>query len=269
LRLAGVPGAADLLVEAPDDWPDWLIERHGRDPAPEVDFVDEDRASVALHPSGRLAIDRARAVASIEMTDPPGDGEVAHPYLAAIAAVAARWLGHIGLHAGGFLHDGRVWAVMGDSSSGKSSMLAWLAGAGHGVMADDLLVVAGGDVLAGPHCVDLRPDVAQALGRGSSIGTAGGRERWRVVTAPVPPTAPLAGFVTLDWGSATSAALVPSAQRLPLIADSLALALAPADPAAVLDLAALPMLALERPRSFEALPESGEALMQAIAGLSA
>ena len=46
----------------------------------------------------------------------------------------------------------------------KSTLLAWLALAGHDVLSDDLLVLADGAVAAGPRCLDLSADVGQRVG---------------------------------------------------------------------------------------------------------
>ena len=68
------------------------------------------------------------------------------------AAVFARWRGLETLHGGAFVDDrGGAWAVLGDRGAGKSSLLAALALAGHEVVADDLLVLDGGDCFAGPE----------------------------------------------------------------------------------------------------------------------
>jgi hypothetical protein len=209
-------------------------------------------------------VDRASASATIAMPAPPSDAVLAHPYLAPIAAIVARWLGHNAFHSGAVTVGDGAWAVLGGSGSGKSSLIASLHERGCGVMADDLLVVAGGRALAGPLCVDLRTDAARALGRGRSVGVAGGRERWRIDTGPAPAELPLSGFVTLAWADEVRAQPVPVADRLPRLFESLALAAAPPDPDALVDLATLPMLELERPRRYDALAESSGRLLDAL-----
>jgi hypothetical protein len=126
--------------------------------------------------------------------------ELVHPHLAPGAAVLARWLGRETLHAGAVLAGGGAWAMLGDRESGKSSTLDWLAAHGHPVLADDLLVLDGSDVLAGPRCIDLRADAAQRLGAGEPLGVVGTRERWRLRLGPLASSAPLRGWGILDWG---------------------------------------------------------------------
>ena len=226
--------------------------------------MGERSASVALWPAGRLDVDRSRALATIAMPAPPSDDALAHPYLAPIAAIVARWLRHSAFHSGAVTVEGGAWAVLGGSGSGKSSLIASLVELGSGVLADDLLVVAHGRALAGPSCVDLREDAARVLGRGAPLDVGGGRERWRVHAAPAPAELPLRGFVTLAWSEAVRVGPVPVAGRLPRLFESLALAAAPTDPDALVDLATLPMFALERPRRYEVLGEASARLLQAL-----
>ena len=264
LALAGLPDASDLLVDAPASWPRWRIERVVG-PGDGSDHLDDDSASAPLQPAGRLDVRRSDSSATLTLPDPPGDGTVAHPYLAPVAAIAAYWSGRLSLHAGAFMAGGGVWGVLGDRAAGKSSVLASLAAAGVPVLADDLLVVAGGSALAGPRCVDLRADAARALGAGESIGVTGGRERWRVQLAQVAAQAPLAGFVELGWDEDVRIAEVSGSDRLPLLLRSFALRAGRPDPSALLDLAAMPMLSLQRPRRWQAQRAAVDAL---IAGTS-
>jgi hypothetical protein len=268
LALTGLPDARDLLVDAPASWPRWRIERVVG-PGDGTDHLDGDSASAPLEPAGRLDVRRADASATLTLPEPPDDGAVAHPYLAPVAALAAYWGGRLSLHAGAYVGAEGVWGVLGDRAAGKSSVLASLAAAGAPVLADDLLVVADGAVLAGPRCVDLRADAARALGLGESIGVTGGRERWRVLLGPVAAQAPLAGFVDLTWGDEARVADVPASDRLPLLLRSFALRAGRPDPSALLDLAALPMLRLERPRRWEAHDAAVEALIAAAGGRGA
>ena len=266
LRLSDLAGAADVLVTAPESWAHWRISREvGGGEADREDFVGERSASVPLWPAGRLDVDRSRALATIAMPAPPSDTALAHPYLAPIAAIVARWLRHSAFHSGAVIVGDGAWAILGGSGSGKSSLIASLAELGSGVLADDLLVVARGRVLAGPLCVDLREDAARALGRGTPLDVGGGRERWRVPVAPAPAELPLRGFVTLAWSEAVRVRPVPVAGRLPRLFESLAMAAAPTNPDALVDLATLPMVALERPRRYETLRESSARLLDALA----
>ena len=132
------------------------------------------------------------------------DQALVHPYLAPAAAVIARWLGREPFHAGAFALDGGAWGVLGEREAGKSSLLAWLSLQGRSVVCDDMLVVAGDTVFAGPRSVDLRRETAVRLGAGEELGMIGARERWRVGLPPIEPEVPLAGWVFLEWGDEVS-----------------------------------------------------------------
>jgi hypothetical protein len=265
LRLADLPDARELLLPAPPHWAEWRIERVvGERPAEAA--IDGDTAAIPLHGSGSIAIDRARTTAMLTAPRPPGDAELVHPYLGAIGAVVARWLGHQSFHCGGALIEGGTWGILGDREQGKSTLLASLSSRGVGVMSDDLLVVRQERMAAaGPRCVDLRSDAAEALALGESIGVVGARERWRVKLEPVEPEAPLTGWVALGWGPDVAVRPVPPAERLPRLLSHATIVPEPVNPADLLDLAALPMLVLERPRGFDALPSACDALLEATA----
>ena len=126
----------------------------------------------------------------------------------------SRWLGREGFHGGGIVVDGGVWAVLGDKTAGKSTTLAWLARAGVGVVSDDVLIVDGETVLAGPRSIDLREEAAERLGTGELIGRVGARDRWRVTLAPIAAELPLRGWITLEWGEAVAVEPIRGAERL-------------------------------------------------------
>lgn len=266
LRVAGLDGAHDLLVPAPGHWLPWRFDRAtGAVPAAGARRIDEARARIDLDGAGALEVDRAAAVATLTAPDPPPERALVHPYLGAVAALVSRWGGSASFHCGALIADGRVWGVLGDRGRGKSTLLAWLGARGVGVLSDDLLVLRERTALAGPRCVDLREDAARATGLGEDIGVVGGRVRWRVRLGPVPAEAPLAGWVVLAWGESIGASLRPAAARLPALLENVTIVPAPPDPAALLGLAALPMIELVRPHDFKAMAGAGQALLEAIA----
>jgi hypothetical protein len=264
LRLTGMAGASELLLPAPETWSDWRIERLA-DARPGVGSIGDDRAVVSLSASGSLVIDRATATATIASPSPPDDRELVHPYLAAVAAVAARWDGNQSFHCGGLVTGDGAWGVLGGREQGKSTLLAALERRGASILSDDLLVIRDGTALAGPRCVDLRADAATALDAGERIGIVGARERWRVRLRPVVAEAPVRGWVVLRWGSGATVRPVPPAERLPLLLEHATIGPDAVDPGALLDLAALPMLAFERPRRFDAVAETSDMLLDSLA----
>jgi len=163
--------------------------------------------------------------------------------------------------------DGGAWGVLGDKGTGKSSILAWLALQGAGILCDDVLVVdSDGAVVVGPRCIDLRGDAAAWLGEGEALGMVGARERWRLRIGASVLSAPLRGWVTLAWDDRTELNLLPPLERLPLLAANLSLRVMPPNAAAMMDLMALPVWRLRRPRRFDAMGESAERLVAALAG---
>jgi hypothetical protein len=254
LRLQAPPELAALLVPAPDSWLDWRLElAHGDGSAEET--IDEARATAPLQPAGWAEVLRQDRLTRFLTPEPLNPAALAHPYLAFTAAVAARWTGRQTLHAGAVRAGDGGWGVIGVRGQGKSSTLAYLAGRGFGVVADDVLVIEGGAALAAPRCLDLRADAAEALGVGMPLGRIAGRERWRVRTAAVPAETPLRGFLVLEWGDRVEREPVSAAERLELIFASLTVHLPPPDPPALLDLAALPMWRVRRPRRLGSLSE--------------
>jgi hypothetical protein len=165
--------------------------------------------------------------------------------------------------------DDGVWGVLGANGGGKSTLLAGFAAAGYGVMTDDLLVAAEGAAFAGPRCVDLRTDAAEALAAGENIGIVGARERWRLRLEEVPAALPLRGWVALGWSNVVSVRTVAPAERLSLLIENAAIVSAQDDPLDLFELSSLPTLILERPRQFGALGKSVEAVVDAIASRTA
>jgi hypothetical protein len=267
-RLRGVEGARSLLVEAPPGWPGLeLVRRSASGPGPRGDRVASDRVELRLQTGGWVELERDPARAIFHLPAVPDDGALVHPYLAPVAAMAARWAGRDSFHAGAVIVDGGAWAIVGDKGSGKSSTLAQLALAGHDVLTDDMLVLDGGEALSGPRCVDLRAEPAARLGVGTPLGVIGQRERWRMpLERPGVPRVPLRGWVRLEWSDRTDVGSLRGAQRLAALEQHRAVRLPPPDPAALLALSALPVLELRRPRRWEALADAADRLLGAIAG---
>jgi hypothetical protein len=232
------------------------------------DFVSADHARLRLSGGGHVRIDRLGSSSTLVLPDRPADTEVVHPYLGLTAGVAARWRGWYCFHAGGVLIEDGVWGVLGHKGTGKSTLLAWLAGAdkGHRILCDDVLVLDdSGQALVGPRCIDLRDEAAAWLGTGEPIGLVGARNRWRLRLGPTVTRAPLRGWITLDWGEATEVISVPPRERLPLLVRNMTLRLWPPNPSALMGLATLPAWCLRRPRRLGSLEDSTERLIAALA----
>lgn len=263
----GLDDPRGLLGDAAADWPLLRIERSERAhsdgrPAGTVD-VDDARAEIWIGDGGRVEIDRDSLTVRFETAERIADRLVVHPYLGLPASIASNWLGRQSLHGGAFVHAGRAWALLGDKEAGKSSTLAWLLTRGLDVLTDDILVLEGGTLFAGPRCVDLRPEAAAILG-GEDVGMLGNRHRWRLNSGDGPAAVPLGGVVHLEWGDATRVEQLGAEERLTgLIRDSV-IRPGPADAAPLLDLAALPTLRFVRPRDLDTIDASGERLLAAL-----
>jgi hypothetical protein len=174
----------------------------------------------------------------------------------------AHWYGRESVHAGAFAIDGRVIGVVGQRESGKSSTLARLAVDGVEIVCDDMLVLEGRRVLAGPRSLDLREEPARRLGIGSSIGMAGARERWRVRLGGLADELELSGWVHLAWGDRVEAVPLAGADRIARLLVERGARLPSLDPAVLLDLASLPSWEVRRPRVWESLDETADCLRE-------
>ena len=267
LHLDGLAGARRLLSNAPDDWPVVRVEQRVGTADIDHDMVDDERAAFQLQANaGSVELDRATLTARFTMSKPTDDEAIVHPFFALSAAILSRWLGRDAFHAGAFVVDDGAWAILGKKGTGKSSTLGFLAVNGTTVVTDDVLVLEDGDVLAGPSCVDLRPDAAAFLGAGEDLGVVGARSRFRVVLPTAPPRVPLRGWVFPTWSDTLELVPVPVPHRLSLLAANLALKRAPIQPERFLDFAALPCWELRRPQHFAMLDESAALLLDRLRG---
>jgi hypothetical protein len=264
-HLEGVPDAGPLLIDVPDTWPRLTLERGAVAERPAVEDVTAQHARLWLVDGAHAALDRATSHALLHI--PPGvtDGALVHPYLAPVALIMSRWLGREGMHGGGIVVDGGVWAVLGHKTAGKSTTLAWMALSGLDVVSDDVMVVDDGVVLAGPRSIDLREEAATRLGVGEPLGRVGSRERWRLPLPPVAAELPLRGWITLEWGEEVAIERLSGAERLGALLPHRGVRLAPTTPQALLQLSALPHLRLVRPQKWNSLSDATSRLLDAIA----
>jgi hypothetical protein len=262
LRLTGIAQARRFLVPAKPGWPALRLQRRRRlAPDRSHDTVSETRADLRLQTGGEITIDRARAIAVFTTPKPLHSAALVHPFLAPVAAVMAHWLGRESFHAGAFVHADGAWAVIGEREAGKSTLLARLALGGIPILSDDMLVLENSIPLAGPRAIDLRPSAAKELGVGDPMGIVGARERWRLRLGPVPEAA-LRGWIFLTWGQRLQLREVGPRARIERLSAQRGLPVPARNPAALLDLAALPSWELTRPRSWRALARSVDILLE-------
>ena len=256
-----------LLLPVPPEWPliSVIQEVAEASPPPGLEIGDQ-HATVPLIGGGMAIVDRLPPQAVFRVLDQLTEDEIAHPYLGPIAALHAHWLGRQTFHGGALVVADRAWGVLGGRQAGKSSLLAEAERLGFPVLADDLLVLEGRNVFAGPRSLDLRQPAALHFGAGRPLGVVGQRERWRVDLAPVPLSVPLAGWIFLQWGPPPGTEPIAIRDRLVRLAVSRTVKVS-SDPAPLLRLAALPAVQLTGPKRWETLSPLFEGLLETIAGL--
>lgn len=267
LRLEGeeIESARSLLVVASDAWPELELKRHVGGPFPrELDRASESAARFHLESGGVIEIDLPSRVATITTPERVGIHELVHPYLAPIAAMFAFWLGRESFHAGAFCVDGEVWAVFGERGAGKSSTLGWLALNGVPIVCDDMLILDGPAVFAGPRSVDLRQGAAEMLDVGEPLGVVGARERWRLTVPRVDGDLRIRGTVFLTWGDEATTRRLPPAERISRLGFQRGVRIPSKDPEALLAVAALPSWEIGRPPGRESLASTGERLIELV-----
>lgn len=263
IRLSGLDAARPLLVPAAPDWPSFeLFNRVEPGPYSEAEHADDRHAELRLRTGGRIFIDRSPGRAEFVTPRPLGAEELVHPYLAPVAAIVAHWNDRESVHAGAFVVDGRVWGVVGERESGKSSTLARVALDGGAIVSDDLLILERTKVFAGPRAIDLRKEPATRLDVGKSIGIAGARERWRLRLGPVPEELELAGWIHLAWGERVQAEPLKGRDRIARLLSQRGARLPSLSPEVLLDLASIPSWEVRRPNAWETLAETADCLRE-------
>ncbi len=258
--MTGIGAGAEWLGTVPDHFPPLHLAYREAAAGVGATSVDDNRAVFALDDRRRLLVDRATACATYSGPRPPTAADTVHPLLTAAAAAVGRWSGYELFHAAAFVAEGRVWGLLGEKESGKSTVAAWLAEKGYPVLCDDMLAVKGRTAFAGPRCVDLRPEPARRLGIGEEVDTDGPRERWRVPLPPIDAELTLGGWLFLGWGEEIETVAVGARDLLGRLAASRTWRGLPTDPVTLLDLAALPAWELRRPRGWELFDRAGAAL---------
>lgn len=257
LSVRGLAGAAPWMQPQPPDAPTMhvRVRTGGGDDRPS--HVDDGSADVRLLGGGRLRARRGEAGVDYMLPAVPPDGDLLHPYLAPAAALWWRWSGREAVHGGAFEGRGGAVLVLGEKAAGKSTTLAWLANAGAGILTDDLAILDGRQVLAGPRSIDLR--TAARVPPGNTAVRSGARARVSLPRAPA--RVPLAGVAVLVWGPALDVTAVPVEQRWPVLAPQRMYPSLGADPVSLLDLVAAPMTRFTRPKDPATLAAVGQAML--------
>jgi hypothetical protein len=203
---------------------------------------------------GRVALFMDQQLAVFDLVADVPDDEMLHPWLVPTISQLAIRTGRLVLHGGVLATGGRAVAVLGDREAGKSTLMGWAsATAGHlSVLADDLVVIEGDVVHAGPRCVDLRPAAATVLPSVTTVESRDGSRR-RAFLPQCDPTAELAGFVLLDWAPDLSIMPVPVPLRLTTLIPHLSVGHGREGLDQALSLAHYPVWLLRRPKDISLL----------------
>jgi hypothetical protein len=261
IRIVGVAAGQTMLGDARPEWPHLRLVSEFANPRAVEESVTDRGAVLRLKTGGRLTLDRQAGVARYAVPRFLTDEELVHPFLAPAAAIVSHWAGRLSFHAGAFVSDGAVWALVGDREAGKSSTLAWLALNGHEVFADDVLVLDGAIAFAGPRAIDLREETSKRFGTGADIGVVGSRRRWRLTLPQIEGQMPFRGWMFLNWGDRLEPRRLRPADCLRGLIEGLALRRDASDPGALLELATLPAWELQRPRDWDLLEDGVECML--------
>jgi hypothetical protein len=255
------------MIEAPH----WPVVTLDVQEMPELDHEgpsswDDDGMQVTLPTGGRVEVVWPFDI-RLSLQTRPNPECIVQPHLTTAAASIALHHGRQPFHAGAFAIDGAAWAVLGAKEAGKSTTVALADQLGSVIITDDLLVIEDGMALAGPRCIDLRTEAAQALQVGEDLGVVGRRERWRIRVAACPPSVPMGGFIVPSWGTDEIRVLPPVVRLQSLCSNSALQGVTINDPEQYLRLASLPMVSWSRPRSWTTAIRSFDILCTEIAHL--
>lgn len=263
LAIDGLGGAEAWMQELPDASPRLRVEAaRAASPHARTSSLSETEADLRLVGGGRLRMRRADARALFSFPEIPPDEDLLHPYLAPAAALAQLWAGREALHGGAFATAGGAVVVLAEKDGGKSTTLAWLA-AEHRlpVLSDDLVVLTDAAVLPGPRCLDLRRSRSLDRFALGDVQVVRRSERLRLTLPSAPAEAPPIAVVVLLWGARTRLEAPAPPERLrELLPHRMYGHRLPGDPKTILQLAALPMLVVTRPRGRAGLRDAAVAV---------
>jgi hypothetical protein len=217
LEVIGLPDPEPLVAIQSGMWPPVHV-RVECATAASVPEIGDERAVLSLDGGESAVLERRSRTAVFTTPDGSDGGRLVHPLLTAAGTVFAWWHGKEAFHGGAFVIDAGAWAILGDRDLGKSSLLAAIADAGYDVLADDLLVVDGDAALAGPRCIDLRPDAIGPSNIEGRTTPVRGNQRERLPLPPVAAAVPLRGWILLGWGDGPRTRSLGPGERLERLA---------------------------------------------------
>jgi hypothetical protein len=262
LRVDGLEGARDWMSVVAPDAPRIGVRVSAAASDASPSRLTAVAADLRLRGGGRLRMRRDDELVEFCMPSPPAAADLLHPFLAPAAALTWQWRGEEALHAGAVAIDGHAVLLLGAREAGKSTTLRWLAEhAGLAVLSDDLAVIVGGRVLAGPRSLDLRDGTAA----GATVPVRSG-ERSRLTIDRAPGSLPLGAIVVLEWGAQIAVTTLAAADRLSLLAAARSFPMVSPRGAALLELAAHPMVRVCRPRDPANVGAVSRALLAALPG---
>lgn len=263
LDIAGLTDAEEWMQPLPDSAPSLRVETaREASPGSQRSWLNAAAADLRLLGGGRLRMRRGDDRARFSFPERPRDEDLLHPYLAPAAALAHLWTGSEALHGGAFAAANGAVVLLAEKDGGKSTTLAWLAGEHRiPVLSDDLVVLREGMVLNGPRCLDLRRSSAFQSLSVRVVRPVRNTQRLRVTLPVGPDEASLIATVVLRWGGRTRLETPAPADRLrELLPHRMYRHRLTGDPAALLELAARPMLILTRPRGRAGLRDAANVL---------
>jgi hypothetical protein len=269
LVLEGAPvwGRLEELIgvaSGQTDWPRVTMECVAPGPGdPQKAYFDDRRADLPCLFGGWLSAERESMTATFAREPEPGAELLAHPGLAGVGVLFARWLGRAAFHGGLVLGAEGAFGVLGAKGAGKTTTLAMLAQAGYTVLSDDLTVVADGMAFGGPRVLDLRADAASRVHAELRTVSVRGRHRRRMTLPAGPIQVPICGWIYLQVGREVTAHPVPPADRLARLGQHLAHSLVTPSAVDFLSLGTLPAWSVSRPLAWDVVPK----LVEVIGGL--
>ena len=184
LVIADIATPNDLVGERRQEWHPLRME-HCLGAAPSETWIEvlPDAAELCVRDYLSIRVSRPSLLMRLTSPRPVPEDQIVHPLLGFAGAVAAHWAGRVALHAGAVLVDDQALIVLGAPGSGKSTLMSGLNAAGFPVLSEDLAVIEGQTVFAGPRVCDLRDDAHGETGRGAATSHGPTRVRWRRGTA--------------------------------------------------------------------------------------